>query len=65
MKLLKKRRCVITPRFLMRLVPGDDEKWISVSFISALHAVLSRTAMLPLYMLLSHLAPLSLPKDDQ
>lgn len=40
------------PRFPMRFVPGDDEKWISVPFLSAVYAILLRTAMLLLYMLL-------------
>lgn len=53
---------VFTSRFPMSFVLGDDEKLISIPFISAEHAVLSRTAMLPLY---GCLVPLSLPKDDQ
>ena len=52
MKFLKKGRCVTTPRFPRNFVPGDNEKWISVHFISAVLAALSRTAILPRYMLL-------------
>lgn len=52
MNLLKKERCVITPRLPMNIVSGDKEKWISVPFISAIHAIHSRTTMVALYVLL-------------